>query len=258
VVGTVGLLGAPALGRFARRAFVLTAACAAVACLAGPLAYTAQTVSSAHSGSLPSAGPTLAQTAGRLGGFAGGAGGAGGGPGAAGRGALGRGGGSGHPGAPGSSAGAGTSSLFGGASTATRSRAGAAGNAFARGGAGGAGGTSVSSALASALEANAGHYRWVAATEGSTSAASLELATGGKPVMAIGGFNNNGGLLTLAQFEHYVSQGAIHYYIVSGNGGIGAGPGQAGGSSTSAITSWVESHYSAQTIGGSTVYDLAR
>jgi 4-amino-4-deoxy-L-arabinose transferase-like glycosyltransferase len=258
VVGSVGLLGAPTFGRFTRRAFVLTAVCAAIACLAGPLAYTAQTVSSAHSGSLPSAGPTIAQTAGGLGGFGGGAGGAGGGPGGAGHGAPGPGASGGPPGAAGSSAGAATSSLFGGAPAVQRSRGGGAGKAFARGGAAGAGDVSVSSALASALDANAGHYRWVAATTGSTSAASLELAAGGKPVMAIGGFNNNGGLLTLAQFEHYVAQGEIHYYIASGNGGIGGGPGQAGGSSTSSITSWVESHYSAQTIGDSTVYDLAR
>jgi hypothetical protein len=79
--------------------------------------------------------------------------------------------------------------------------------------------------------------------------------------MAIGGFNNNGGLLTLAQFERYVAEGQIHYYVVSAGGGGGGGPGLAGGaggSSTSEISSWVESHYKAQTIGGSTVYDLAR
>ena len=98
----------------------------------------------------------------------------------------------------------------------------------------------------------------MAAVSGSQTAASLELGTGGEPVMAIGGFNNQGGNLTLAQFKAYVAKSEIHYYIASGNGGIGGGPGQAGGSSTSSITSWVESHYSAQTIGGSTVYDLAR
>jgi len=75
-----------------------------------------------------------------------------------------------------------------------------------------------------ALEANAGSYRWVAATSGSQSAASLELATGGEPVMAIGGFNNQGGNITLAQFKQYVSRGEIHYYIAS-SAGIGGGGG---------------------------------
>jgi len=89
---------------------------------------------------------------------------------------------------------------------------------------GGPGQSTVSSALRTALEANAGSYRWVAATSGSQSAASLELATGGEPVMAIGGFNNQGGNLTLAQFKQYVSRGEIHYYIAS-SGGIGGGGG---------------------------------
>ena len=253
VVAALGLLAAPAFGRFARRAFVLTAACTAVALLAGPLAYSAQTVTTAHSGSLPSAGPTVSQGSAGPGGFGAAGGGfargggaaSGGPPGAANRG--------GPPGARGTSTSNPTSSLFG--------SAGAQSSGLRLRGAGGAGSGSVASALASALESGASHYRWVAATTGSTSAASLELATGGDPVMAIGGFNNNGGLLTLAQFERYVAEGQIHYYVVSAGGGGGGGPGLAGGaggSSTSEISSWVESHYKAQTIGGSTVYDLAR
>ena len=83
---------------------------------------------------------------------------------------------------------------------------------------------------------------------GSTNAATYELATGGEPVMAIGGFNNNGGVLSLAQFIRYVHAGQIHYYIASGGG--------PGGSSTSQISAWVQKHFSAQTIGGITVYDL--
>jgi 4-amino-4-deoxy-L-arabinose transferase-like glycosyltransferase len=253
MVATLGLLAAPALGRFARRAFVLTAACTAVTLLAGPLAYSAQTGITAHSGSLPSAGPAVSQGSAGPGGFRAAGGefaGAGGAastrpPGAAGRG--------GPPGARGASASNPTSSLFG--------SAGARPAGLHLGAAGGAGDSSVASALASALASRASHYRWVAATTGSTSAASLELATGGDPVMAIGGFNNNGGLLTLAQFERYVAEGQIHYYVVSAGGGVGGGPGLiggTGGSSTSEISSWVESHYKSQTIGGSTVYDLAR
>ena len=111
--------------------------------------------------------------------------------------------------------------------------------------------TTVSAALTQALKANAGRYRWVAATSGSQSAASLELATGGEPVMAIGGFSGEGGQLTLAQFETYVKAGDIHYYIASGGGGPGGGAG-----SSNAITTWVKAHYKAVTIGGQTLYDL--
>ena len=111
-----------------------------------------------------------------------------------------------------------------------------------------------------ALKSGASGYRWAAATSGSQSAASLELATGGVPVMAIGGFSGQGGNLSLAQFEAYVKAGDIHYYIGgSASGGFAGGSGgPGGGSSTSAITSWVKAHYRAQTIGGQTVYDLTQ
>jgi hypothetical protein len=139
--------------------------------------------------------------------------------------------------------------VFGGGS----STAGAGGRGPSAGGMPG-GAASLSSALVSALKADAGSYRWVAATSGSQSAASIELATG-EPVMAIGGFSGQGGELTLAQFQQYVARGQIHYYLASGGGGMG-GPG--GGRSTSSITSWVQAHFKAQTIGGETVYDLSR
>jgi len=70
--------------------------------------------------------------------------------------------------------------------------------------------------------------------------------------MAIGGFNGSDPAPTLAQFEAWVTAGKIHYFI----GGSGFG-GQSGGSAdASEIASWVQSHYTAQTIGGQTVYDL--
>jgi hypothetical protein len=130
----------------------------------------------------------------------------------------------------------------------------------------------------------------VAATDGSQNAATLELADGSYAVMAIGGFNNEGGNLSLAQFEKYVKAGDIHYYIASGaGGGFGAGRAAGGGARTSsttgssssvvsslfggsaggggaggggassgssAITTWVEAHFHEQTIGGETVYNL--
>jgi 4-amino-4-deoxy-L-arabinose transferase-like glycosyltransferase len=116
----------------------------------------------------------------------------------------------------------------------------------------GGGSQSASSALKTALEKTT--TRWAAATDGSQSAATLELATGGKAVMAIGGFTGSDPAPTLAQFKAYVAAGDITYYIAGSSGG---GPG-GGSGSASGITSWVEAHYKATTIGGQTVYVLHR
>lgn len=97
--------------------------------------------------------------------------------------------------------------------------------------------------------------RWAAATVGSHTAGSLELNTGAS-VMSIGGFNGGDNSPTLEQFQDYVSAGQIRYFIVSdGPGGRGGGPGHDSGSG-SAITTWVQQHFSAQDIGGTEVYDL--
>ncbi len=91
---------------------------------------------------------------------------------------------------------------------------------------------------------------------GANEAAGYQLATG-DPVMAIGGFNGTDPYPTLSQFEKLVHEGKIHYFIASGGGGAGAGgPGAGGSSTSSAIESWVTSHYSSTTVGGVTVYDL--
>ncbi len=245
--------------RLSGRALELGAVLAAVCCLAGPVAYTAQTLSTAHTGSIPSAGPSSALTAGGggPGGFAGGArpGGFGGASAPAawrrraprrGRRAAARpGAGSGRR-----RAGASVAELFGGAGATGGRPPGASGGGFGVGGQ-----TTTSAALVKALEAEPGHYRWVAAVSGSQAAASLELATGGDPVMAIGGFNGQGGNLSLARFKQYVAAGEIHYYIASA--GAGGGPGGQRASS-SAISSWVEAHFKTETIGGQTVYDLTQ
>jgi 4-amino-4-deoxy-L-arabinose transferase-like glycosyltransferase len=252
VIAVVGLLAAPALRRLGRRgrwASIAVAAAAAVACLAGPVAYSAQTVTTAHTGSIPSAGPGSSIGAG--------------GPGGA-RGAGGPGGARGLSGGPAAAQRLFGSSGAGGGKVSARPRAGAggrlAGGAPGGGGAGG-GTTNVSAALKTALEADAGSFRWVAAVSGSQTAASLELATGGEPVMAIGGFNGEGGRLTLAEFERYVRAGDIHYYFASSGrgagGAVGGGPGGgAGSSSVGSITTWVEAHFKSTKIGGETVYDL--
>ena len=72
--------------------------------------------------------------------------------------------------------------------------------------------------------------------------------------MAIGGFNGEGGNISLSTFESYVAKGDIHYFVASGTGG-GGGPGGSA-NSDAAITSWVESHFTKVTIGGQTDYDL--
>ncbi len=71
--------------------------------------------------------------------------------------------------------------------------------------------------------------------------------------MAIGGFSGTDDSPTLAQFQAYVKDGKISYFIAGGQGGGGRGGST---SSASAITSWVEANYTAKTVGGVTVYDL--
>jgi 4-amino-4-deoxy-L-arabinose transferase-like glycosyltransferase len=112
-------------------------------------------------------------------------------------------------------------------------------------------------ALNKLLQADASRYTWAAATVNSNNAAGYQLGSG-EPVMAIGGFNGTDPAPTLAQFEKYVSEGKIHYFI-AGSGGFGGGAGGAGGTSNDAsqITSWVESHFTAETVGGVSVYDLS-
>jgi hypothetical protein len=104
------------------------------------------------------------------------------------------------------------------------------------------------------LEHDAGHYSWVAATTGANSAAGYQLATD-DPVMAIGGFNGTDPAPTLAAFEKDAAEGRIHYYIAGGIGGFGGGS-QSATVGASAVSAWVTSHFTAQTVEGVTIYDL--
>ena len=74
--------------------------------------------------------------------------------------------------------------------------------------------------------------------------------------MAIGGFNNNGGNLSLSAFQRYVADGDIHYFIDSGGGGAAGPSGTASGSSS--IAAWVRNHFKSVSVGGQTVYDLTQ
>ena len=118
-------------------------------------------------------------------------------------------------------------------------------------------GSRSSEALDALLQADAGSYTWAAAAVGSNSASGYQLSAD-VPVMAIGGFNGSDPSPTLAQFQQYVQDGKIHYFLAGGGGmgGGGMGPGGMGSSSTNAISTWVTSTFTSTTVDGVTVYDL--
>ncbi|AKJ12177.1 glycosyl transferase [Streptomyces incarnatus] len=276
--GMAAALGLIFAGRISRRPALGAAAVGLVAALAGPAAYTLSTVNSAHTGSIPTAGPAGASTMGFGGGrgpggngFPGGGGFGGALPGQQGRnGQNGQGqqNSNGFPGGGfgGGMPGGGQNQQQGNGTTQGQGRngngfpgAGRTGEGGMGGmGGGGAGGllngANVSSAAKQLLEKDASTYTWVAASIGSQNAASYQLATG-DPVMAIGGFNGTDPSPTLAQFKTYVAEGKIHYFIAGG--GMGAMGGSSSGSS-SQISSWVESNFKKVTAGSATFYDLTQ
>jgi 4-amino-4-deoxy-L-arabinose transferase-like glycosyltransferase len=95
-------------------------------------------------------------------------------------------------------------------------------------------------------------YTWVAAAIGSNTASGYQLATE-KPVMAIGGFNGSDPSPTLAQFEQYVAEGKIHYFVAGG----GLGNQNGGSNEAQQIATWVEQSFSSTQVGGVTLYDLS-
>lgn len=232
--------------RLSRAVTATTVVLLVVGGLLAPAAYSLETATTAHTGSIPSAGPAVS---GGRGGFGGGGAGFGGGRGAG-----------GAPGAR-TGGGTGTGTGFGGGAPGTGTAPGGTGTTpggLAGGGARGGGGglfgrtSTVSSALSKLLLADADKYTWVAAAVGSDSAATYQLATQ-KAVMPIGGFNGSDPSPTLAEFKADVAAGKIHYFI---GGTVGRSNG--GSSSSSQIAAWVEANYSSQTVGGTTLYDLSK
>ncbi|MGC4770649.1 ArnT family glycosyltransferase [Micromonospora sp. DT44] len=275
VVLVAGLLGAALLllaVRLPRWLGAVALGVGAAAALAGPAAYAAQTAATPHTGSIPSAGPAVAGGFGR-GGFPGGR--PPGGMGFPGRGQFsgdGRNGasvpggesrngnqdGGRFPGVPGGAQvpgapGGGQAPGFPGGFPGGGQLPGFPGGGREAGG--GMGGLldarEPSAAMRELLERDSDDYTWVAATIGSNNASGYQLATG-DPVMPIGGFNGSDPSPTLAQFQRYVAEGKIHYFV--GGGGFRA---NGGSSASQEISTWVEETFTAQTVDGVTVYDLS-
>ncbi|WP_263168194.1 ArnT family glycosyltransferase [Streptomyces sp. SCSIO ZS0520] len=285
---------APRLHRaLARGALALALA----ACLAGPVAYTLSTLNSPHTGSIPTAGPAGAGMPGfgggrGPGGGAGGPGGPGGNFPGGGQGGNGQGGNAPGGNGAGGGAGQGPGGAFPGGGQGPGGQApggqgngrggfpggfpggGTGGGAERPGGRGGGGGMGgllggqqVSAKASALLKKDADRYTWAAAAIGSQNAASYQLSTG-KPVMAIGGFNGTDPSPTLAQFQQYVADGRIHYFLAGGgmgggrmDGGTETPGGRTGGGergTSSAVSTWVESHFTKVTVGESTFYDLTK
>jgi 4-amino-4-deoxy-L-arabinose transferase-like glycosyltransferase len=220
-------LGGRWAGRGGRRVAAAVAIAGLLVVLAGPAAYSLDTAATAHGGAIPSAGPSVrgAGPGGGPRGFRGGQ------PPGFGRGAF-----------PG----------FGQGQGGTGQGFGQGGPGGRQGGLGGLldGGT-PDAELVALLRQDAGRYRWVAAAIGSNSAAGVQLATG-DPVMAIGGFNGSDPAPTLAQFQRYVAEGRIHYFL--GGGRMGGSMG--GSDAARQIAAWVAERFTATSVGGTTVYDL--
>ncbi|MEU5962502.1 glycosyltransferase family 39 protein [Micromonospora parva] len=269
-VVVAGLVGAALLllaSRLPRRLVPVVLGLGAAAALAGPVAYAVQTAATPHGGSIPSAGPFVAGGFGR-GGFPGGrppggmelpAGGQlpGGGqfPGGGQLPADGRdGGGQNGGGQNGGGQNGGGQNGGQGPGFPGGGRNGGPPGGQGRSTGGGMGGLldarEPSAALRELLEHDSADYTWVAATIGSNNASGYQLATG-EPVMAIGGFNGSDPSPTLAQFQRYVADGKIHYFI--GGGGFRA---NGGSSASQEIAAWVAQTFTAQTVDGVTVYDL--
>jgi 4-amino-4-deoxy-L-arabinose transferase-like glycosyltransferase len=251
LAGLLAAAGLLVLDRIGRALVAAVVAVGVLAGLGGPAAYAVQTAATPHTGAIPSAGPAVAGGTGF--GGPGGAPGAGagriaGGPGGA------PGGGFGPP--PGAAGGTATGGTATGGFGGFHGPGGFRGPGGARGGMGGLlGATRVGPQVVATLEKNASSYTWAAAAVGANNAAGYQLATQ-LPVMPIGGFNGSDPSPTLAQFEQYVAGGKVHWFI--GGGGAGGMRSDSGSNAAAEIEAWVQSHFTAQTVGGVTLYDLTQ
>lgn len=273
--GALAAVGILATTRFAARTVSVAAAgLTLTAILAAPAAYSVETAKTPHEGSIPSAGPAGFGGPGGRGGpgvrevgpglFLGGPnaqfvpapGGqqAPGGQGQDGQGQGGQAPGQAPPnGAPGGSPQGGTQR--GGPGAGNAPPGGAPGYGLSRNSGGLLNGSNPGKEVTDLLKKDASKYRWVAAAVGSNSASGYQLATG-KPVMAIGGFNGSDPAPTLEQFKEMVADGDIHYFI--GEAGGMMMNRQGGSSASEEIRQWVRDNFTAQTVDGTTMYDLTQ
>ncbi|CAH0219018.1 glycosyltransferase family 39 protein [Rhodococcoides fascians] len=229
VVAVVALL-IPALTRGRLAAVAILAGM--FAGLAGPTAYAVDTIGTPHTGSIVSAGPNTGMRG--FGGMGEGRRGQGGLPG-------------GMQLPPGAQMPAGMQPPAG-----LPSQAGQLPGGAEMGGMGGLlEGSTPTAEVTAMLEQDAGSYTWVAAAIGANTAAGYQLATE-DPVMPVGGFNGTDPSPTLAEFQQYVADGRIHYFI--GGGGMG---GRESGSSAE-ISAWVTENFTATTVDNVTLYDLTQ
>jgi len=243
VVG--GLIAAVALligPRVSPRLLMASAVAAVAVCLAGPTAWALQTVSTPHSGSIVTAGPTVLGARGGPGGrFPGGG---------AGQPPFGvPGGGQGRQGGPPGGLPGGGTGAFPGVGNGGFPGGNPGGGPF---GGGLLNSSTPSAQVVAALLQNSDRYTWVAAAIGSNDASGFQLATQ-RPVMAVGGFNGSDPSPTLAEFQGYVANGQIHYFIAGG----GFGPQMGGSNESRQIAQWVSDHYRPTTVDGVSLYDLS-
>lgn len=109
--------------------------------------------------------------------------------------------------------------------------------------------------VAQLLATNASDYTWVAAANGSMEASGYQLETG-HSVMPIGGFGGADPAPTLQQFQDFVADGRIHYYLEPSRPMPSFGGESAPKSESTQIRDWVKQHYTATTVDGVTLYDL--
>lgn len=203
ILALLALIGL-AMGRYPKAVVVAVL----VAALAGPAAYSVQTIATPHGGALPSAGPEVN--------------------------------GGGFPEFP---------------DMPERSHRPEFQPASKRGGSL-LDGSDPGPNIVAALNDNADRYTWVAAAIGSNQASGYQLATR-RPVMPIGGFNGTDPSPTLVQFQQYVADGQIHYFIDGergSHGGEGFGP--PGSETSKSIREWVQRTFTKKTIDDVEVYDL--
>jgi 4-amino-4-deoxy-L-arabinose transferase-like glycosyltransferase len=110
--------------------------------------------------------------------------------------------------------------------------------------------------LSATLSADAHDYTWAAATVGSNNAAGYQLATGA-PIMAIGGFNGTDPSPTLEEFQRYVADRQIHYFV-RGKMTVGHWGRSSGSGESADIAEWVQTHYVPQTVDRVLIYDLTK